>query len=74
MDSADDNMELAVTGGNHDMIPTPEENMPASVEDRWGAGEWGTPEEDSNGVIQCWEEEREGEGGTGGVPVCLCCC
>ena len=57
MDVAIDNMELAVAGGNQDMIPT-EENMLDSVamaeEVKWGAGEWGTPEvEDSTGVLQC---------------------
>ena len=61
MDIAIDNIELVVAGGNQDMIPT-EENMLVSAtvaaeeeEVKWGAGEWGTPEEeeDSNGVIQC---------------------
>jgi hypothetical protein len=56
LDVAIDNMELAVDGGNQDMIPT-EENMLDSVataeEVKWGAGEWGTPEvEDSTGVLQ----------------------
>ena len=74
--AAADNMELAVAGGNHDMIPTPPEvNMPVSAEVRWGAGEWGTPDINSTGgVPQSWEDREgvEGEKGTGGVPICFC--
>ena len=74
--AAADNMELAVAGGNHDMIPMPPEvNMPVSAEVRWGAGEWGTPDINSTGGVPQSCEDREGvegEKGTGGVPICFC--
>ena len=70
--AAVDNMDPVVAGGNQDMIPTPEGKMLASAEVRWGAGEGGIPGAASRGLAQCWEV-REGEGGTGGVPICFCC-